>query len=70
MNKRTKWSVVLTLALAAVAIGVVSFLIASDNPKFTPLMVRNATAGVLEVALSLIGLVWFVWYLVGKRSRT
>jgi hypothetical protein len=69
MNRRTKWSISVTVALAVIAVGFLVFLIASDNPDITPLMVRNATAGVLEVTLSLVALVWIVWYWMGKRSR-
>lgn len=68
MKKRTKWSIGLTVGLGVLAIGFLVWLVASDNPKITPELVRETTKGVEEVTLGLIAAIWLVWYWMSRRE--
>jgi hypothetical protein len=68
MKKRTKWSIGLTIGLGVLAIGVIVWQVASDNPEITPELVRETTKAVEEVTLGLIAAIWLVWYWMGRRE--
>jgi hypothetical protein len=68
MDRRTKWAIAATVAFAVIAVGFLVFLVASDNPDITPLLVRDTTAAVVKVSLGVAALIWLVWYWAGKRS--